>query len=321
VQGLPQLQIPHALQQSSSNASDVQVGSPTAPAPQQGSLLQQALQASSQPPSPAAATASPAAAASALPPEGKSAPASPFAAAAASAGAAAWRAVPKPSPGGSPRSPTGGGDVVSYGSGPALAPRKPRAQRQVDMLQQAESRERRKSERRLSKGAQIAWSTCQIIESKELKLVSPIGSGAYGKVWTGIAGAVAGVKRTTEGFQMRLEWAEVPELCRVSWHGSTARGQQSSRLTAKGVCSYLIHDRLFNQVWLAEWMGTQVAAKELLCLTARAKDDASRKRHERRGSASGADGDTASDSGSDRWGSGAQLRLPALLCPYPLCLC
>lgn len=73
------------------------------------------------------------------------------------------------------------GGMISYGSGPALAPRKPRAQR-MDALQQAESRERRKSERRLSKGAQISWSTCQIIESRELKLLSSIGSGAYGKV-------------------------------------------------------------------------------------------------------------------------------------------
>lgn len=44
------------------------------------------------------------------------------------------------------------------------------------------SRERRKSERRLSKGAQMQWSSCQMIDSSELKLVSSIGSGAYGKV-------------------------------------------------------------------------------------------------------------------------------------------
>ena len=85
-------------------------------------------------------------------------------------------------PQGSPPAAT----VTSYGSGPAMAPRKPRAQRQVDALQ-AESRERRKSERRLSKGSQIAWSTCQIIESRELKLLSPIGSGAYGRVRPHIA--------------------------------------------------------------------------------------------------------------------------------------
>lgn len=78
-------------------------------------------------------------------------------------------------------SPGAGATFNRSGSGPAMAPRKPRAQRQVDALQ-AESRERRKSERRLSKGAQIAWSTCQIIEGRELKLLSAIGSGAYGKV-------------------------------------------------------------------------------------------------------------------------------------------
>jgi hypothetical protein len=43
-------------------------------------------------------------------------------------------------------------------------------------------------------------------------------------------------------------------------------------------------------------MGTQVAAKELLCLTDRAKDDAARKRRER----GKEEGDGASDSGSDR---------------------
>lgn len=47
------------------------------------------------------------------------------------------------------------------------------------------SRERRKSERRLSRGSQLQWSTCQIIESTELKLMSSIGSGAYGKVSRG----------------------------------------------------------------------------------------------------------------------------------------
>ena len=89
---------------------------------------------------------------------------------------------PKRLSGSSAASALAGPHAPSYGSGPALAPRKPRAQRQVDALQQEECRERRKSERRLSKGAQIAWSTCQIIESRELKLQSSIGSGAYGKV-------------------------------------------------------------------------------------------------------------------------------------------
>jgi len=55
----------------------------------------------------------------------------------------------------------------------------------------------------------------------------------------------------------------------------------------------------FTQVWLAEWMGTQVAAKELLCLTDRVKADVSCKRQQRR--AGGGDDDGAvSDSGSDR---------------------
>jgi hypothetical protein len=160
--------------------------------------------------------------------------ASPF----AGGGGLPWQAAGAPvSPrgGGSPAPPPVAATVTSYGSGPVMAPRKPRAQRQVDALQQAESRERRKSERRLSKGAQIAWSTCQIIESRELKLQSAIGSGAYGRVW------------------------------------------------------------------LAEWMGTQVAAKELLCLTDRVKDDVSRKRRKRRGGEEGdGAGDGASDSGSDR---------------------
>ncbi|KAF6253127.1 hypothetical protein COO60DRAFT_1463350 [Scenedesmus sp. NREL 46B-D3] len=68
------------------------------------------------------------------------------------------------------------------------APRAPRAQRAaaaavLDSSQAggASSRERRKSERRLSRGSQLQWSTCQIIESTELKLLSCIGSGAYGK--------------------------------------------------------------------------------------------------------------------------------------------
>lgn len=44
------------------------------------------------------------------------------------------------------------------------------------------SRERRKSERRLSRGSQMQWSSCQMISSSELKLFNSIGSGAYGKV-------------------------------------------------------------------------------------------------------------------------------------------
>jgi hypothetical protein len=69
------------------------------------------------------------------------------------------------------------------------APRAPRAQRaaaaavlESSQAGGAMSRERRKSERRLSRGSQLQWSTCQIIESTELKLLSSIGSGAYGKV-------------------------------------------------------------------------------------------------------------------------------------------
>jgi hypothetical protein len=69
------------------------------------------------------------------------------------------------------------------------APRAPRAQRAAAaaVLESSQgggamSRERRKSERRLSRGSQLQWSTCQIIESTELKLLSSIGSGAYGKV-------------------------------------------------------------------------------------------------------------------------------------------
>lgn len=48
---------------------------------------------------------------------------------------------------------------------------------------------------------------------------------------------------------------------------------------------------------MAEWMGTKVAAKELLCLADRAKDDVERKRMERRADG----GEPACDSGdSDR---------------------
>ena len=61
-------------------------------------------------------------------------------------------------------------------------PRKPRAQRLAEEEGDSAMRDRRKSERRLSKGAQIAWSGCQIIESKELRLLNAIGAGAYGKV-------------------------------------------------------------------------------------------------------------------------------------------
>jgi hypothetical protein len=61
-------------------------------------------------------------------------------------------------------------------------PRKPRAQRLAEEEGDAALRDRRKSERRLSKGVQIAWSGCQIIDSKELKLINAVGAGAYGKV-------------------------------------------------------------------------------------------------------------------------------------------
>lgn len=68
-----------------------------------------------------------------------------------------------------------------------------------------------------------------------------------------------------------------------------------------GLCTACFH----LQVWLAEWMGTQVAAKELLCLTDKAKDDAARKRRER--GKDGAD-DGASDAGSDdRWAATASM--------------
>jgi hypothetical protein len=64
-----------------------------------------------------------------------------------------------------------------------MQPRKPRHMRLAE--EETEERTRRKSERRLSRGAQIAWSTCQIIQSQELRLLSAIGSGAYGKVGRG----------------------------------------------------------------------------------------------------------------------------------------
>jgi hypothetical protein len=69
------------------------------------------------------------------------------------------------------------------------------------------NRERRRSERRLSKGAMVAWATCQIINASELRMLECIGGGAYG------------------------------------------------------------------QVFLAEWMGTQVAAKQLLSFQNKAKDE------------------------------------------------
>lgn len=64
------------------------------------------------------------------------------------------------------------------GSGPRYAaPRAPKALREVGM-----NRERRRSERRLSKGANIAWSTCQVINASELQMLECIGGGAYGQV-------------------------------------------------------------------------------------------------------------------------------------------
>jgi hypothetical protein len=57
------------------------------------------------------------------------------------------------------------------------APRAPKALRERGM-----NRERRRSERRLSKGANIAWATCQIINASELRMLECIGGGAYGQV-------------------------------------------------------------------------------------------------------------------------------------------
>lgn len=57
------------------------------------------------------------------------------------------------------------------------APRAPKALRERGL-----NRERRRSERRLSKGANIAWSTCQIINASELRMLECIGGGAYGQV-------------------------------------------------------------------------------------------------------------------------------------------
>lgn len=59
-------------------------------------------------------------------------------------------------------------------------PRAPKALRERGL-----NRERRRSERRLSKGANIAWSTCQIINASELRMLECIGGGAYGQVGVG----------------------------------------------------------------------------------------------------------------------------------------
>jgi hypothetical protein len=58
------------------------------------------------------------------------------------------------------------------------APRAPKALRDLELG----NRDRRRSERRLSKGANIAWSTCQIINASELRMLECIGGGAYGQV-------------------------------------------------------------------------------------------------------------------------------------------
>lgn len=60
------------------------------------------------------------------------------------------------------------------------APRAPKALRERGL-----NRERRRSERRLSKGANIAWATCQIINASELRMLECIGGGAYGQVCDG----------------------------------------------------------------------------------------------------------------------------------------
>lgn len=114
-----------------------------------------------------------------------------------------------------PDSLTGGFTAVPPGSQPVhdvpldsgaryAAPRAPKALREREA---GLNRERRRSERRLSKGAMVAWATCQIINASELRMLECIGGGAYG------------------------------------------------------------------QVFLAEWMGTQVAAKQLLSFQNKAKDE------------------------------------------------
>lgn len=85
------------------------------------------------------------------------------------------------SPRGGFQAPQGGPSAldVPMDSGPRYAaPRAPKALRERDLS----NRERRRSERRLSKGANIAWSTCQIINASELRMLECIGGGAYGQV-------------------------------------------------------------------------------------------------------------------------------------------
>lgn len=75
---------------------------------------------------------------------------------------------------------SGRSDDVPMDLGPRYAaPRAPKALREREL---GLNRERRRSERRLSKGANIAWSTCQIIDASELRMQECIGGGAYGQV-------------------------------------------------------------------------------------------------------------------------------------------
>lgn len=205
--------------------------------------------------------------------------------------------------GGAPGAGGGGVSAGGFNSGPALAPRKPRAQRQTDSLHQAGSRERRKSERRLSKGAQIAWSTCQIIESRELKLMSSIGAGAYGKVRRRQARQDRRDEAAQRGHLCMLCPASLAlRTCLINAPCLVVPGCQA-KMRAR-ICSRSAWPRAaLNplQVWMAEWMGTKVAAKELLCLADRAKDGAERKRQQRRAGDPETDARSGSD-GSDRWG-------------------
>lgn len=54
------------------------------------------------------------------------------------------------------------------------------------------------------------------------------------------------------------------------------------------------------QVWLAEWMGTQVAVKELICFQDRAKDEV----HKRKGRLAKQPSTEDDDDGSDRYAVG-----------------
>ena len=66
------------------------------------------------------------------------------------------------------------------------------------------------------------------------------------------------------------------------------------------------------QVWLAEWMGTQVAAKELLGLADKAKDDAAKKRLDRGRETP----EAQDDDGSDRCGTSGLVGLCAPIRPH-----